>query len=114
MKLKRYFTEPEYRAFCKMRSRHRRELVKLAKHSNDFDYEYIHELVVLKLKHFLEYYSANNNVWMDEDTRHEIINSLEICLNANNEILESLSFSDTERFKKFYNLVAEYITFWWD
>lgn len=114
MRLLRYLKDKDYRIYCKMDRRHRRELIKLAKTVHDFDYGYLHDLVVLKIRHFLEYYKGEYNVWQDEDCSKDVILSLEHCLSVAEEIENSGLIDDPELYKKFYSLVGKYIIYWWD
>lgn len=113
MRLFKYLKDKDYRIYCKMDRRHRRELIKLAKTVKDFDYGYLHDLIVLKIRHFLEYYKSGYNVWQNEESREDVISSLERCLSVADEI-ENSDLVDPELYKKFYSLVGKYIVYWWD
>ena len=113
MRLFKYLKDKEYRIYCKMERRHRRELVKLAKNTHDYDYDYLHRLVILKLRHFLEYYESGYNVWQTDETLIPLINSLKETLSIADEI-ENSDLVDPELYKKFYSLVGKYIVYWWD
>ena len=83
---RRLFPSKELREFRKMHRRHRRELVKLAKETYEFDYGWLHDSVIMQIRHMYEYYSAGNNVWQTDETNTEIIESLKHVLDLQNEL----------------------------
>lgn len=90
----------EMRAYYKMRRKHRKELIKLVKNGADFDWGYLHDLVITKIRHMHEYFSARNNVWQTDETLLPTIDELKHVLDLQKE-LEHL----------FDNLPAPEITF---
>ena len=58
---RKLFPSKEMRAYRKMYRKHRRELVKLAKKDRDWDYGWLDEFVLTKIKHMYEYFSERNN-----------------------------------------------------
>lgn len=105
----------EHRKFLKMRRRHRKELKALAKNSEDFDFGYLHELVDMKLRHFLEYYESGCNVWQTDETRNEIITSLKEGVELADRIKNDHDWrSEYIMYKDFYEHIAEHILKWWD
>ena len=76
----------EKHAYRKMYKKHRKEMIKLAKEDRDFDWSYLHELVITKIKHMYEYYSAGNNVWQTDETRIPICVQLNHILQLQEEI----------------------------
>lgn len=111
MKLKHLF-DKDYRAYAKMRRRHRRELVRLAKKSEEFDFGYLHVLVKTKLGHFLEYYEAGNNVHHTDESIARVIGSLKHALALAEKIEndESIPPRMDELYGEFYSYVGENIT----
>ena len=76
----------EKQAYRKMQKRHTKALIKLAKEDRDVDWSYLHELVITKIKHMYEYYSAGNNVWQTDETRVPICIQLNHILQLQEEI----------------------------
>ena len=117
MNLFRYLKDKDYRAYCKMDRRHRRELVKFARTTHDYDYGYLHDLVVLKLNHFFEYYVNGNNVWQSDESKEEVLRTLRECLAFADEIekLDDCDWKVEERlYKNFYSAIGKNIKLWWD
>jgi len=98
-----------------------------AKESMEFDWLYLHEVILLYLKHMQEYYNAGNNVWQADESKNEILDQLKEVLDVQKEIEDledSLEFlinspqkyldKETELYEKFYNLIGKYIRNWWD
>lgn len=140
--LKRLFPTKEMRAYRKMHRRHRRELVKLVKESGDFDWGWLDDLVLMKIKHMYEYFSAGNNVWQTDETRLPIIEQLKHVLdlyeemdhlyetypssyivNDNNSIITTDESSQNyinrekrkqELYEEIYSYIGKYIQWWWD
>ena len=52
----------EKHAYRKMYKKHRKEMIKLAKEDRDWDWGYLHDLVITKIRHMYEYYNTGNNV----------------------------------------------------
>ena len=120
----------EKRAYIKMYKKHRKEMIRLAKEDRDFDWSYLHELVITKIKHMYEYYSAGNNVMQTDETRIPICVSLNHILqlqaeidhlyegvDVSNLILdESLALmkKESELYKSIYKFIGEHIEEWWD
>ena len=76
----------EKQAYRKMQKRHTRVLIKLAKEDRDFDWGYLHELVITKIKHMYEYFSNGNNVCQTDETRVPICIQLNHILQLQEEI----------------------------
>ena len=76
----------EEQAYRKMQKKHTKTLVKLAKEDRDFDWGYLHELVITKIRHMYEYFSNGNNVWQTDDTRVSICIQLNHILQLQDEI----------------------------
>lgn len=84
--IRRLFPNKEQRAFDKMHRRHRKELVKHAKQTGEWDWGWLHDSVIMQIRHMHEYYMANNNVWQDDESRLSIIEQLKRILDLEVEI----------------------------
>ena len=84
--LRRLFPSPEMRAFRKMRRRHRKELVKLVKETSEWDWGWLHDMIIMQIRHMHEYYSAGNNVWQSDETLLPTIEQLKHVLDLDEEI----------------------------
>ena len=120
----------EKRAYRKMYKKHRKEMIKLAKEDRDFDWSYLHELVITKIKHMYEYYDKGNNVMQTDETRIPICVSLNHILQLQDEIdhlyddenyinytveeAVSLYEKESELYKSIYKFIGEHIEEWWD
>lgn len=83
---RKLFPDKEMRAFRKMHRRHRKELIKHAKKTGEWDWSWLHESVIMQIEHMYEYYSAGNNVWQTNETRLPIIEELKHILDRDAEI----------------------------
>lgn len=120
----------EKRAYRKMYRKHRKEMIRLAKEDRDFDWSYLHDLVITKIKHMYEYYNAGNNVWQTDETRVPICVQLNHVLQLQEEIdhiydkveVNKLSVEDTtnickkesDLYKSIYTFIGEHLEEWWD
>lgn len=84
--LRKLFPSKEMRAYRKMHRRHRKELIKHAKETREFDWGWLHDSVIMQIRHMHEYYTERNNVWQTDETLIPIIQSLKYVLNLNDEI----------------------------
>ena len=75
----------EMKAYKKMHAQHRKELIALAKEDREWDYDYLHDIVMTKIKHMYEYYVAGNNVWQDDATKNPIVAELKHVLDLEAE-----------------------------
>jgi hypothetical protein len=82
----RIFIDKEQRAYNKMHRRHRKELVKLAKETGEWDWGWLHDMVLMQIKHMHEYYTANNCVWQSDETKLPIIEQLQHVLDLQKEL----------------------------
>ena len=80
------FPSKETRAYRKMHRKHKRELIKLAKADVEWDWEYLHDLVMVKIRHMYEYYKAGNNVWQTDETLLPTIYELKHVLDLQEEL----------------------------
>lgn len=76
----------EKRAYRKMYRKHRKEMIRLAKEDRDFDWSYLHDLVITKIKHMYEYYHDGNNVLQTDETRIPILDQLSHVLELQYEL----------------------------
>lgn len=83
---RRLFPSKEIRAFLKMHRRHKKELVKHAKETGEWDWCWLHDSIIMQIRHMYEYYTAGNNVWQADETRLPIIEQLKHILDVNAEI----------------------------
>lgn len=83
---KRSIQNKKMRRYRKMHRRHRKELVKLAKETGEYDWCWLHQMVILQIKHMREYYSKGDNVWQVDESRLEIIDQLQHVLDLEEEL----------------------------
>lgn len=83
---RKFFPSKEMRAFRKMHRRHRRELIKLAKETGEWDWCWLHDMVIMQVRHMYEYYTENNNVWQSDESRLPIIEQLQHVIDLEAEI----------------------------
>lgn len=83
---RKLFPNKERRAYNKMHRRHRKELIKHAKKTNEYDWCWLHESIIMQIKHMHEYYSAGNNVWQIDESRLQIVEQLKHVLDLQAEI----------------------------
>jgi hypothetical protein len=76
----------EKRAYRKMYRKHRKEMIRLAKEDRDFDWSYLHDLVITKIKHMYKYYHDGNNVLQTDETRIPILDQLSYVLDLQYEL----------------------------
>lgn len=83
-------TKAEMKAYKKMRKRHRKELKKMVKEDRPWDWEYFHDLIVLKLRQTYEYYVAGNYVHQAKEERKELLKSMKKVM----DILDAIEHVD--------------------
>ena len=83
---KKLFSDKEQREFNKMHRKHRKELIKHAKKTSEWDYIWLHESVIMQIKHMHEYYSKGINVWQADESRLQIVEQLKHVLDLQTEI----------------------------
>lgn len=139
---KRLFPSKEMQAYKKMYHRHRKELIKLAKKDRDWDYGWLDEFVLTKIKHMYEYFSERNNVWQSDESLNEILEQLKHVLdlyeeldglwdNYSSNLIQNEDGSVTvtddtgkqylairtreqELYEEIYSYIGQYIQWWWD
>jgi hypothetical protein len=132
----------EMRAYRKMYRRHRKELMKHAKETREWDYGWLYDSTIMQIRHMYEYYSEGNNIFQSEESLNTILEQLKHVLDLNYE-LEHLwdnyesnvvknddgSISVTEEghkkyvairdreqgiYEEIYSYIGKYIQWWWD
>lgn len=119
---RKLFPSKEMRRYRKMHRRHRKELIKLAKETCEYDWYWLHEMVVMQIKHMHEYYVAGDNVWQSDETRLPVIRQLQHVLDLNAEIdcVEDETWTlDSQKkinelYEELYGSVGKNIQYWWD
>lgn len=76
----------EMRAYNRLHRKHHNELIKLVKEDAEWDWEYLHTLIITKIRHMYEYYTAGNNVWQTDETLLPIIEELKHILDLQKEL----------------------------
>lgn len=100
--------------YNKMRRKHRKELIKLAKKDQDFDYEYLHSLVVVKLKNMYEFYSQGHAEFLVESDLNQILETLEHAINISDKIdMVPEPTRVKELYQEFYEYIGQNIMLWW-
>ncbi len=117
--MKRLFPSKEMRAYHKMHRKHRKALIKLAKEDRDFDWEYLHTLVITKIRHMHEYFSAGNNVWQTDETLLPTIEELKHVLDMQEEMDKEVAGrfyveKRVEQYKAMYEYIGSKMLGWWD
>lgn len=119
--LNRLFPSKDMRAYRKEHRKRRKELVKLAKNTYEFDYGYFHRMVIMQIIHMLEYYSGGHNVLQTDETRLCIVKQLQHILDIESEIniLEEDTSSENENkiselYAELYKSIGENLRNWWD
>jgi hypothetical protein len=137
------FPSKEMKSFRKMRRRHRKELIKHAKDTREWDWSWLHDSVIMQIQHMYEYYSAGNNVWQDDTSRLDIVRRLKEVLDINQQIkdiqeapfyhkphpdcssyielpngcrmsLKESQERETQLYRELYSSIGQNIEFWWD
>ena len=121
--LRKLFPDKGMRAYRKMYRRHRRELVKHAKETHEWDWMWLHQSVIMQIRHMHEYYTEGNNVWQVDESRNKILEQLQHVLDLEAEIekvdeapggyyeyIQNLKNLKSEMYK----YIGEHIFEWWD
>ena len=131
----------ERKAYRKMHAQHRKELIALAKEDREWDYDYLHDIVMTKIRHMYEYYVAGNNVWQTEESKEPIVEQLKHVLdleaerkalwsNYTNWDVEYCNASVSEKdvvdkvntfherevelYTEIYEYIGSHLRYWWD
>ena len=139
---RKIFPSKEVCAYRKMHRRHRKELMKLAEETREWDWGWLDDAVRIRIKHMYEYFSTGNNVWQTDETRLSIIEQLKHVLDLYDEldhlwddhtrghiVNEDGSITPTEAstksyiekinreqelYEEIYSYIGKYIQWWWD
>lgn len=132
---------PELKRYRKAQKKYMKDLIKyIANEENPYCSHQIPAVLMKMLKRRLEYFEANDNVFMDEDTRTEVVKTLRKAVNLGilataNADLYSIAL-ETEGFEKlrtnaldefqqmydkqikayraWFNYIARHFMEWWD
>lgn len=123
---RKLFPSKEMRAYRKMYRRHRRELIKHAKETREWDWGWLHDSVIMQIRHMHEYYTERNNVFQSDESLVSLINSLKYVLNLNDEIdhlwddytsdefcIEKIN-EEMALYKEIYMHISNNLLTWWD
>ena len=118
------FKSKETRKYCKMHRKHRKELIKLAKETREWDFGWLHNMVIMRIKHMYEYYSAGNLVYQSEESLNKVLESLKHTLDLQDELDalwddcdekdEDLFKRESELYAEIYTYIGQNIQWWWD
>ena len=139
---RRLFPNKEMCAYHKMHRRHRKELVKHAKETREWDWGWLYDSTIMQIRHMYEYFSDGNNVWQVDESRLEIVEQLKHVLDLNDELDHlwddyesnliknddgSVTVSneghkkyaaiwdrEQELYEEIYSYIGKYIQWWWD
>lgn len=141
---RKLFPSKERRAFNKMHRRHRKELIKHAKKTDEWDWGYLHDSIIMQIKHMHEYYAAGNNVWQTDKSRMVTVEQLQHILDLNAQIdrlwddccqldithidgraeiifpddfrekANQLYKREQELYEELYHYIGKYLRWWWD
>lgn len=111
---RRIFKDKEMREYWKMYKRHRKTMIRLAKADRDWDYGFLHELVVTKIKHMYEYYSTGCNTWQSEESSALILETLKHAIKLADQIDSSRICVEEKLYSEFYSYIGRKILYWWD
>lgn len=127
---KKLFPSKEMRAYNKMYRRHRKELVKHAKQTREWDYGWLYDSVIMQIRHMYEYYTAGNNVYQSDESLTSLIDSLKYVLDLNEKLdhvwdsavasgdykqdFEERSKMEVELYRGIFWHIADNIMTWWD
>ena len=108
--------------YRKMHRKHRKELVRHAKETCEWDWEWFHESVIMRIRHMYEYYTCGDNVWQADESRLPVVEQLQYVLNLDKEIknLEEEYKSQEEYYKligmyeELYRYIGKHMHGWWD
>ena len=121
------FKSKEIRKYCKMHRKHRKELIKLVKETREWDFGWLHDMVIMQIRHMYEYYSAGNNVYQSEETLNRVLESLKHTLDLQDELdtlwdkerddltnYNDLIKRESELYAEIYAYIGQNIQWWWD
>lgn len=140
--LKKIFPSKDLRIYRKLHRKHRKELVKHAKETYEFDWGWLYESTIMQIRHMYEYYSAGNNVCQSEESLNQIIEQLKHVLDLADELehlwdtwdsdyiknddgsitatedsansYRKISAREQELYEEIYSYIGKNIQWWWD
>jgi hypothetical protein len=122
--IRKIFPSKEVRAYRKMHRRHRKELMKLAEETREWDWGWLDDAVRIRIKHMHEYFSAGNNVWQTDETRLPIIEQLKHVLDLYDELdylwdgestdWDAICKREQELYEEIYSYIGCTLQHWWD
>ena len=140
--LKKIFPSKDFRIYRKIHRKHRKELIKHAKETCEFDWGWLHTSVIMQIRHMYEYYSAGNNVWQSEESLNRIIEQLKHVLDLADELehlwddwdyepiknddgsitvteeshddYRKIGDREEELYEEIYSYIGKNIQWWWD
>ena len=103
----------KHRHFSAMQKRHRRLLLDITKYDEDFDYGWLHEYIVRKLKNMLEFYEsgyAHCDFKKCQKVKEELREAIRLS-----RLIDNQTYIDDEAkaLAVFYRYVGEHIGGWW-
>lgn len=121
---RKIFPSKEVCAYRKMHRRHRKELIKLAEETREWDWGWLDDAVRVRIKHMHEYFSAGNNVWQTDETRLPIIEQLKHVLDLYDELdhlwdgestdWDAICKREQELYEEIYSYIGCTLQHWWD
>ena len=72
----------EFKRYKTAHRKYIKQLVKLARTDAEYDYGQIIDILLLMLKRRLEYYKLGDNVWQAEESRQEVIRTLQSAVDT--------------------------------
>lgn len=101
--------------YRKLQKKHTKKLVKVAKKTKDFDYEYFHNLVMTQIQNMYEMYENREVIYQIDGSRRQIADQLKEIIDLNDKFVDSMSYEDDEKLlKEIYTKIGENIMCWWD
>ena len=114
----KFFRSKKRKAYDKINRKHRKELIKLINGSHEWDWLWLHDSVIMQIRHMYEYYLSADFVWQTDETRITIVEQLQHVLELNEELKRAMDECDDNRerelYKEIYSYIGEHITYWWD
>jgi len=103
----------KHRHFVSMQKRHRRLLMEISKDDEDYDFGWLHEYVVRKLRNMLEFYESGY-AHVDFGTCQKIKEELREALVLADKGDRAKCFDDEMNWvAEFYKFIGEHISGWW-
>ena len=102
-----------HRHFNAMQKRHRRMLMDISSCDEDYDYQWLHEYIVRKLRNMLEFYESGY-AHVDHKKCQQVKAELREALRLADVADEQMYLAGEERtVAEFYRFVGEHISDWW-